>query len=355
MLLLFLRLPHHAGMVTLEMVSAAADDLVKGGHRPSVRAVRRQLGGGSPNVLSAHLRAWRTARQMVPSTETPPSIVAEVAGVAPFVWNAALEAARKFLGKEIERSALDLKAANDHNDELQGILEETTANLDRVRIDRQRDADKARSEREALKVEIERLRGEIAQRDAAAIAREKLLSDANGTIKLQQEQLASVTARISLVQQERDLERSSHRRELGDRDDRLAVVSKDLAEERRLHQAVASVATRTQEELAGVRIQLAAMRTLQDTSRIEHGNEVSQLRDQITEQVKAIGDRDAQVRTLAEIVSRERTGRESAEARARSLEMAGEITQDRDLVLVPILQRLGAIESALQNRPIPPV
>ncbi|MFJ1259008.1 DNA-binding protein [Cupriavidus sp. CuC1] len=49
-------------LVSYEAVSAAADSLVVGGQRATVRAVIAILGGGSPNAVLPHLQAWKAGR-----------------------------------------------------------------------------------------------------------------------------------------------------------------------------------------------------------------------------------------------------------------------------------------------------
>lgn len=49
-------------LVTADAVFAAADSLVAQGKNPSLRAVRRELGGGSFGSIGPFLQSWRRAR-----------------------------------------------------------------------------------------------------------------------------------------------------------------------------------------------------------------------------------------------------------------------------------------------------
>lgn len=47
--------------ITFEQVSAAAEDLLKTGQQPTIRAIRERLGTGSPNTIHKHLTTWRAS------------------------------------------------------------------------------------------------------------------------------------------------------------------------------------------------------------------------------------------------------------------------------------------------------
>jgi hypothetical protein len=56
----------HEALVTAETVAVAAEAITVRGERPSVNAVRREPGGGSPNAVLGHLRAWKSAQAVTP-------------------------------------------------------------------------------------------------------------------------------------------------------------------------------------------------------------------------------------------------------------------------------------------------
>ncbi|WP_169545193.1 DNA-binding protein [Novispirillum itersonii] len=57
--------------VTFDAIAAAADRIIARGDKPSVRKVREELGGGSPNDILPHLQNWREGRTG-PSVEAGP-------------------------------------------------------------------------------------------------------------------------------------------------------------------------------------------------------------------------------------------------------------------------------------------
>lgn len=56
-------------LVSFESVAAAAESLVQGGSKPSVRAVIAALGGGSPNAVLPLLNEWKVGRPLVRATD----------------------------------------------------------------------------------------------------------------------------------------------------------------------------------------------------------------------------------------------------------------------------------------------
>jgi len=67
--------------ITFEQVAAAADALVGQGKQPTIKAVREELGTGSPNTVHRHLTAWREARPQAVATAStlPVSLTAAIA------------------------------------------------------------------------------------------------------------------------------------------------------------------------------------------------------------------------------------------------------------------------------------
>jgi hypothetical protein len=99
-----------------DAVANAAAALVTAGQTPSIRAVVRELKGGSPNVVLRHLRTWKAAQSAVQDHPAMPSRVAsDLAGIAPKVWELALGSAQaevaeahKLLKDQLAKALLDL-------------------------------------------------------------------------------------------------------------------------------------------------------------------------------------------------------------------------------------------------------
>ncbi len=58
--------------ITSEAISSAAEALISRGEKPSVRKIREELGGGSPNAILPLLNAWRDSRQNAVVTVSAP-------------------------------------------------------------------------------------------------------------------------------------------------------------------------------------------------------------------------------------------------------------------------------------------
>src|ERR1019366_700885 len=80
-------------------VQRAADTLLRQGIKPSVAAVRDQLGGGSPNTLTPLLsRYWETLGQRLGAgPESLDRVPESLARVTELLWRRALEEARERL------------------------------------------------------------------------------------------------------------------------------------------------------------------------------------------------------------------------------------------------------------------
>jgi len=80
-------------------VQRAADSLLRQGTKPSVAALREQLGGGSPNTLAPLLaRYWQTlGRRLATGPEALDRVPESLARVTELLWRRAVEEARERL------------------------------------------------------------------------------------------------------------------------------------------------------------------------------------------------------------------------------------------------------------------
>lgn len=137
-------------LVTFDSVSAAADQLVEDGKKPTQAAIRDLLGGGSFTSIGAELKKWNEARaeaEELAQIEIPERL--EVAGRELFarMWTVALSeahAGHDALRKELLQSQSDVKAAQDETASVAAALEA--------------DIEKKDSE-------ISQLRGQVSDRD----------------------------------------------------------------------------------------------------------------------------------------------------------------------------------------------
>jgi hypothetical protein len=87
------------GAINALDVQRAADALLRQGTKPSVAALREQLGGGSPNTLTPMLaRYWETlGRRLATGPEALERVPESLARVTELLWRRALEEARERL------------------------------------------------------------------------------------------------------------------------------------------------------------------------------------------------------------------------------------------------------------------
>src|SRR5277367_2228582 len=85
--------------VTSAEVQRAADSLLRQGVKPSVAAIRNQIGGGSPNTLTPMLaRYWETlGSRLQAGPESLEHVPEGLARVTELFWRRALEEARERL------------------------------------------------------------------------------------------------------------------------------------------------------------------------------------------------------------------------------------------------------------------
>ncbi len=158
-------------IVTAESVGAACEALVREGRRPSVRLVIEQLGGGSPNSVLPHLKAWKAAR---------PSVVAAEIVIDPQI-------ARLIQAQVLTASDVAAQAARDRAAEAEADAEEVA---------------KAGREAEALAsrllAELEEAKGRLLVQDGQLQERtaelQQLREDAADQVRQAQEQARQATA-----------------------------------------------------------------------------------------------------------------------------------------------------------------
>lgn len=141
-------------LVTFDSVAAAAEQLQTSSQRVSVRSVIAVLGGGSPNDVLPHLRAWKAGRPVVQAADLTldPRIAALVAeqitsAVADATKTAEQRAADALddaeavaeAGRAAEKAATELAAkltdAEADNQQLVGQIDQLTRDVEQIRAE----------------------------------------------------------------------------------------------------------------------------------------------------------------------------------------------------------------------------
>ncbi|SCY62579.1 DNA-binding protein [Thiohalorhabdus denitrificans] len=161
-----------------QRIFEAADALAERGERPTLAAVRDELGGGSYTTISEGMQAWRAARQPRPEEATLPGELAEQARAqAAELWQAARKLAREEV--EAERAALhqDREAMEQAQQEAARAADRAVEEAERLRGERDQAAAEAESQRRraeeaAAETEQERRRAEQAEAERDRLAQQ---------------------------------------------------------------------------------------------------------------------------------------------------------------------------------------
>lgn len=216
--------------VSYEQVKAAADTLVAEGRKPTLRAVREQLGGtGSPNTIQRHLTKWRDARPQGPTVtvELPQTIIREIhAEIARAADTARAEIQERLA--ESEQEAADLaregERLQEQNERLEARLAELTTERDvlagkaeeqgkeLVRLGHELDRERNATEQARIEVAQARLTTDAQGKQLETMAleleqlRNELRQERTARTEAQREHAAAAEGRAALAERVRDLQ-----------------------------------------------------------------------------------------------------------------------------------------------------
>ncbi|WP_371434649.1 DNA-binding protein [Polaromonas sp.] len=152
-------------LASFEAVKAAADALADQGVIPSVRAVTRHLGGGSPNTITTHLRRWR---EELPAVEARKTIVLDErihSLLAEQIQTAVAEATKQAVAERDARTE-DLADVSQRSTEQERELEANATRIAELEETVQRQTGRL----EALTSEIEHVKADAASQVQSAQA-----------------------------------------------------------------------------------------------------------------------------------------------------------------------------------------
>ena len=184
--------------ITQEQVNAAADTLRAAGQKPTVRAVRERLGGGSNATVMRLLAVWQGGQ--VKPTETPPTLPQAL-------QHALLEYVRQAVAEGKVQVDGELVEAQQVNADLVGESERQAAEIEALG----KDLEGVQSDRDALAGRLVQLeadllltRGEVEQaRAAAEVARTELAK-----AQLRLEAMPRLEADLATMRAELETERA---------------------------------------------------------------------------------------------------------------------------------------------------
>lgn len=217
--------------ISYEQVAHAADTLMGRGEKPTIQAIRAEIGTGSPNTIHKHLTAWKAAQ--APAERQAARLPDDLARVLADEIERQASAARA----DAEASALDAQQTADHlattGEKLESEAEELRESAETLEAER----DTVTGERDAALAETERLRGELErERQSAETTRQKL-AEATNRIQTLEEQRDEM--RDALAQAVSDGKASEAARVAAEREQAVALANLKSAEKQAAERATA--------------------------------------------------------------------------------------------------------------------
>lgn len=207
-----------ASAVTYEMVEDVCNHLAASGENPTYLKVHQRLGKGSTRIVSAHIRQWREAHTLGKALEGDPlfgewpealqlkarSLFDGLLALSAEAANASAETCRRAFEEQEQALAAEVQEA----------ARASAAALDRLHDEQARTA---------------QLEAEVRSLEAAAEARQGMISDLIGQRELQDARLAEAEERLEAL-------RAEHALQLQRVADEAAAERKRLLDEIRLEQ-----------------------------------------------------------------------------------------------------------------------
>jgi colicin import membrane protein len=189
--------------ITFEQVAAAADAIIGEGSQPTIDAVRKRIGTGSPNTVHKHLTAWRAARPQatVAAPELPASLTAAIAAEI----ERAAASARAEVESKLVQSQSEAAELADAGESLETERDELLEQVAELTTERDTLAGKADQQAADIKAQTERIEREQQAAEAARVD----LAKAQLKIESNAERLGEQAAEIERLRAALDLESKS--------------------------------------------------------------------------------------------------------------------------------------------------
>lgn len=183
--------------VTTTDIHTAADALAARGKRPTLAAVRAELGTGSFSTIGEAMKSWKAPdSQQAPTVAAPDAVVQRATDLASQVWAIAQEEAEQRM--QVERATLEqrqqeLEAARTEAMEAADVA---VAQLDEV----QRQLDLVQAERDALLQQVAVVQAQLAESTARAQRAEQLAHDARAAETEAREAAAALRGKLEAIE-----------------------------------------------------------------------------------------------------------------------------------------------------------
>ena len=182
--------------VTTTDIHAAADALAGRGKRPTLAAVRAELGAGSFSTIGEAMQSWKAPdSQQAPTVAAPDAVVQRATELASQVWAIAREEAEQRMQLErdtMEQQRLAVEAARTEAMEAADVA---VTQLDEA----QRQLDLVRAERDALQQQVAVVQAQLAESTARAQRAEQLAHDARTAETEAREAAAALRGKLEAI------------------------------------------------------------------------------------------------------------------------------------------------------------
>ncbi len=183
--------------ITTNDIHTAADALVARGKKPTLAAIRAELGTGSFSTISEGLKTWKQQQvQQVPAVEAPEAVAQRAAELAVQVWVVAQEEAEQRM--QLERATMEQQRQELENARVEAMEAADTAVTAQEALQQQLEATKA--QHAAVQQQVAVLQAQLAETVARAERAETLANTARAAETEAREIAAELRGRLEGVE-----------------------------------------------------------------------------------------------------------------------------------------------------------
>ena len=183
--------------ITTNDIHTAADALVARGKKPTLAAIRAELGTGSFSTISEGLKTWKQQQvQQVPAVEAPEAVAQRAAELAVQVWVVAQEEAEQRM--QLERATMEQQRQELENARVEAMEAADTAVTAQEALQQQLEATKA--QHAAVQQQVAVLQAQLVETVARAERAETLANAARAAESEAREAAAELRGRLETVE-----------------------------------------------------------------------------------------------------------------------------------------------------------
>ena len=183
--------------ITTNDIHTAADALVARGKKPTLAAIRAELGTGSFSTIGEGLKTWKQQQvQQTPAVTAPEAVAQRAAELAVQIWVVAQEEAEQRM--QVERAAMEQQRQELENARVEAMEAADTALATLEVLQQQFEATKA--ERDDTQQRVAVLQAQLAETVARAERAETLANTARAAETEAREAAAGLRGRLEAME-----------------------------------------------------------------------------------------------------------------------------------------------------------